>query len=152
MHDLQHELVPYSLVQITRQARAQNASPLRLWSKTQYYWWLQPVSWKYLRIKAHSRGSGQQGKMCYLSQCNPHPVISASTPRALGTEMWIVISGCHKFTAQTALGYADRLSPQLPVPFQVTISYTSTGENVSWILFPSFGNHLLPPFQGRSRI
>lgn len=65
--------------------------------------------------------------------------------------MWIAISGCHKFTAQTALGYADRLSPQLPVPFQVVISYTSTGENVSWILFPSFGGHLLPPFQGGSR-
>lgn len=64
--------------------------------------------------------------MCYLNKRNPHPVISAPTPYTLGasgTAVWIVISG--KFTAQTALGYEDRLSPQL----LMLLSYSSTGEN-----------------------
>lgn len=91
--------------------------------------------------------------MCYLNKRNPHPVISVPTPYTLGasgTAVWIVISGCRKFTAQTALGYEDRLSPQL----LMLLSYSSTGENqfhgFLFFFFP-FDNCLLPLFQGESR-
>lgn len=50
--------------------------------------------------------------------------------------MWLVISGCRKFTAQIALGCADRLSPRLLMPPKVaTLLHHQRRKSVWWTFF-----------------